>query len=190
MCTMAPRDRLEEDLSSSHRLVSKPPEPGMVVLVLVAIPQCYCNGCKALNIKLVLQSQWSFHVLIIHYLRHMIYIHWGLIDSVGTNMLVSCYFSKRRGPVSSQHGRGVPGYWDKSAVPETGYKVCLFFCPCSLLSVAKGEISCPTRYRLFLSLTTDWPVSWECEDLLLQLLKYYKYYNMLLCLKLAKFFFH
>ncbi|XP_031439221.2 mucin-5AC-like [Clupea harengus] len=37
-------------------------------------------------------------------------------------MLVSCYFSKRRGPVSSQHGRGVPGYWDKSAVPETGYK--------------------------------------------------------------------
>ncbi|XP_076153023.1 protein mono-ADP-ribosyltransferase PARP12-like isoform X2 [Alosa pseudoharengus] len=30
--------------------------------------------------------------------------------------------SKRRGPASSQHGRGVPGYWDKSAVPETGYK--------------------------------------------------------------------
>ncbi|XP_062374761.1 protein mono-ADP-ribosyltransferase PARP12-like [Sardina pilchardus] len=30
--------------------------------------------------------------------------------------------SRRRGPSSSQHGRGVPGYWDKSAVPEKGYK--------------------------------------------------------------------
>ncbi|XP_042560820.1 protein mono-ADP-ribosyltransferase PARP12-like [Clupea harengus] len=41
------------------------------------------------------------------------------ISSVGVQ---TARTSKRRGPVSSQHGRGVPGYWDKSAVPETGYK--------------------------------------------------------------------
>ncbi|XP_042563222.1 uncharacterized protein LOC122132670 [Clupea harengus] len=41
------------------------------------------------------------------------------ISSVGVQTTRT---SKRRGPVSSQHGRGVPGYWDKSAVPETGYK--------------------------------------------------------------------
>ncbi|KAL2076616.1 hypothetical protein ACEWY4_027788 [Coilia grayii] len=30
--------------------------------------------------------------------------------------------SKRRGPASAQPGRGVPGYWDKTAVPDTGYQ--------------------------------------------------------------------
>ncbi|XP_063073641.1 protein mono-ADP-ribosyltransferase PARP12-like isoform X2 [Engraulis encrasicolus] len=30
--------------------------------------------------------------------------------------------TRRRGPTSSQPGRGVPGYWDRSAVPDTGYQ--------------------------------------------------------------------